>query len=143
MSDETVTSFQEGHAACPFVAFEDDRDHRADHPDYGHRCFAAAEPEPRALPHQERFCLSAAFAQCPIFLDWARQEAAAVEIQAAVLVERGFRHVEGACAPIDDFAVLTCLPNYRPAAGADAEVDAECQVFLKFQGFRPLSPYLS
>ena len=78
MSDETVTSFQEGHAACPFVAFEDDRDHRADHPDYGHRCFAAAEPEPRALPHQERFCLSAAFAQCPIFLDWARQEAAGV-----------------------------------------------------------------
>jgi hypothetical protein len=78
MSDETVTSFQEGHAACPFVAFEDDRDHRADHPDYSHRCFAAAEPEPRALPHQERFCLSAAFAQCPIFLDWARQEAAGV-----------------------------------------------------------------
>ena len=78
MSDETVTSFQEGHAACPFVAFEDDRDHRADHPDYGHRCFAAAEPEPRALPHQERFCLSAAFAQCPIFLDWARQEAAGI-----------------------------------------------------------------
>jgi LysM repeat protein len=81
MSDETVTSFQEGHAACPFVAFEDDRDHRADHPDYGHRCFAAAEPEPRALPHQERFCLSAAFAQCPIFLDWARQEAAGVAIK--------------------------------------------------------------
>jgi LysM repeat protein len=78
MSDETVTSFQEGHAACPFVAFEDDRDHRADNPDYRHRCFAAAEPEPRALPHQERFCLSAAFAQCPIFLDWARQEAAGV-----------------------------------------------------------------
>ncbi|MGD0019917.1 MAG: LysM peptidoglycan-binding domain-containing protein [Candidatus Limnocylindrales bacterium] len=78
MSDETVTSFHEGHAACPFVAFEDDRDHRADHPDYRHRCFAAAEPEPRALPHQERFCLSAAFAQCPIFLDWARQEAAGV-----------------------------------------------------------------
>jgi hypothetical protein len=78
MSDETVTSFREGHAACPFVAFEDDRDHRADHPDYRHRCFAAADAagEPRALPHQERFCLSAAFAQCPIFLDWARQEAA-------------------------------------------------------------------
>jgi LysM repeat protein len=77
MSDDT-TSFREGHAACPFVAFEDDRDHRADSPDYRHRCFAAAEPEPRALPHQERFCLSAAFAACPIFLDWARQEAAGV-----------------------------------------------------------------
>jgi LysM repeat protein len=78
MSDETVTSFREGHAACPFVAFEDDRDHRAESPDYRHRCFASAEPEPRALPHQERFCLSAAFAACPIFLDWARQEAAGV-----------------------------------------------------------------
>ncbi|MGD0862198.1 MAG: LysM peptidoglycan-binding domain-containing protein [Candidatus Limnocylindrales bacterium] len=80
MSDETVTSFREGRAACPFIAFEDDRDHRADHPDYRHRCFAAADAagEPRALPHQERFCLSAAFAQCPIFLDWARQEAAGV-----------------------------------------------------------------
>ena len=84
MSDETVTSFREGHAACPFVAFEDDRDHRADDPDYRHRCFAAAEPEPRALPHQERFCLSAAFAQCPIFLDWARQEAAGVVSKNAV-----------------------------------------------------------
>ena len=78
MSDETARSFEEGQAACPFVAFEDDRDHRADAPDYRHRCFAAAEPEPRAIPHQERFCLSAAFAQCPIFLDWARQEAAGV-----------------------------------------------------------------
>ena len=78
MSDETAMSFEEGHAACPFVAFEDDRDHRADAPDYRHRCFAAAEPEPRAIPHQERFCLTAAFAQCPIFLDWARQEAAGV-----------------------------------------------------------------
>jgi hypothetical protein len=82
MSDETAMSFEEGQAACPFVAFEDDRDHRADAPDYRHRCFAAAEPEPRAIPHQERFCLSAAFPQCPIFLDWARQEAAGV-LQAA------------------------------------------------------------
>ncbi len=78
MSDESVTSYREGHAACPFVAFEDDRDHRAESPDFRHRCFASAEPEPRALPHQERFCLSAAFAACPIFLDWARQEAAGV-----------------------------------------------------------------
>jgi LysM repeat protein len=78
MSDETVTSLREGHAACPFVAFEDDRDHRAETPDYRHRCFASLDPEPRALPHQERFCLSAAFAACPIFLDWARAEAAGV-----------------------------------------------------------------
>jgi hypothetical protein len=67
-----------GSLVCPFVAFEDDRDHRSTAPDYRHRCFAAAEPEPRAFPHQERFCLSSGFAACPVFLDWARQEAAGV-----------------------------------------------------------------
>ena len=70
--------FEAGPSACPFVAYEDDRDHRSNVPDYRHRCFAASEPEPRAFPHQERYCLSADFAQCPIFLDWARQEAAGV-----------------------------------------------------------------
>lgn len=78
MSDEGLTPFEQGSAACPFIAFEDDRDHRADRPDYRHRCFASSQPEPRALPHQERYCLSAGFPQCPVFLDWARQEAAAV-----------------------------------------------------------------
>jgi len=78
MSDERLTPFDEGAAACPFIAFEDDRDHRADRPDYRHRCFAATQPEPRALPHQERYCLAVGFPQCPVFLDWARQEAAAV-----------------------------------------------------------------
>jgi hypothetical protein len=64
------------------VAFGDDRDHRSSSPDYRHRCFAAAEPEPRAFPHQERYCLSADFPGCPVFLDWARQEAAAVKVGA-------------------------------------------------------------
>jgi LysM repeat protein len=78
MSDEGLTPFEEGSVACPFIAFEDDRDHRADRPDYRHRCFASSQPEPRALPHQERYCLAPGFPQCPVFLDWARQEAAAV-----------------------------------------------------------------
>jgi LysM repeat protein len=78
MSDEGLTPFEEGSAACPFIAFEDDRDHRADRPDYRHRCFASSQPEPRALPHQQRYCLAVGFPQCPVFLDWARQEAAAV-----------------------------------------------------------------
>ena len=77
--DEPTTQFDGGPSACPFVAFEDDRDHRSSSPDYRHRCFAAPEPEPRAFPHQERYCLSADFAQCPVFLDWARQEAAGVK----------------------------------------------------------------
>ena len=78
MIEETPIPSGGGPTVCPFVAFEDDRDHRSSAPDYRHRCFAAAEPEPRAFPHQERFCLGSDFAQCPVFLDWARQEAAGV-----------------------------------------------------------------
>jgi hypothetical protein len=78
--DDPTPTFDGSPSACPFVAFEDDRDHRSSSPDYRHRCFAAPEPEPRAFPHQERFCLSADFARCPIFLDWARQEAAGVKV---------------------------------------------------------------
>jgi LysM repeat protein len=76
--EETSTTLGGDTIVCPFVAFEDDRDHRSTAPDYRHRCFAAAEPEPRAFPHQERYCLAPDFAQCPVFLEWARQEAAGV-----------------------------------------------------------------
>jgi nucleoid-associated protein YgaU len=62
--------------ACPFVAFEDERDERADRPDHRHRCYAEAEPAPRALAHQEAYCLSSAFPVCPTFQEWARREAA-------------------------------------------------------------------
>jgi nucleoid-associated protein YgaU len=82
--EEPTTPFDAGPSACPFVAFEDDRDHRSNSPDYRHRCFAAPEPEPRAFPHQERYCLSADFARCPVFLDWARQEAAGVKVAGAL-----------------------------------------------------------
>jgi LysM repeat protein len=78
VTEETSTPLGGGPAACPFVAFEDDRDHRSSAPDYRHRCFASAEPEPRAFPHQERYCLASDFPECPVFLDWARQEAAGV-----------------------------------------------------------------
>jgi LysM repeat protein len=62
--------------ACPFIAFEDDRDERADRPDHRHRCYAEAEPAPRAIAHQEAYCLSSAFPVCPVFQEWARREAA-------------------------------------------------------------------
>jgi len=62
--------------ACPFVAFEDERDERADRPDHRHRCYAEADPAPRALAHQEAYCLSSAFPVCPTFQEWARREAA-------------------------------------------------------------------
>jgi nucleoid-associated protein YgaU len=62
--------------ACPFVAFVDDRDERADVPDHRHRCYAEIRPAQRALAHQQAFCLSASFAECPTFQDWARRESA-------------------------------------------------------------------
>ncbi|HEY6570747.1 MAG TPA: LysM peptidoglycan-binding domain-containing protein [Candidatus Limnocylindrales bacterium] len=66
----------DGAPACPFVAYEDDRDGRGQAPDHRHRCFAEARPAPRALAHQEAYCLSSAFPVCPTFQDWARREAA-------------------------------------------------------------------
>lgn len=62
--------------ACPFVAFEDDREARSTSPDHRHRCYAELVPSPRAVAHQEAYCLSSAFPVCPTFQDWARREAA-------------------------------------------------------------------
>ena len=45
-------------------------------PDHRHRCYAEVQPAPRALAHQEAYCLSSAFPVCPTFQDWARREAA-------------------------------------------------------------------
>src|SRR4051794_4492519 len=66
----------DGAPACPFVAFGDDREARSTSPDHRHRCFAESPPAPRALAHQEAYCLSSAFPVCPTFQDWARREAA-------------------------------------------------------------------
>jgi LysM domain len=65
-----------GAQACPFVAFEDDRDERGTTPDPRHRCYAEPRPAPRAIAHQEAYCLASAFPMCPIFQDWAQREAA-------------------------------------------------------------------
>src|SRR4249919_2576061 len=66
----------DGAPACTFVAFGDDRDGRSTSPDHRHRCFAESPPAPRAVAHQEAYCLSSAFPVCPTFQDWARREAA-------------------------------------------------------------------
>ena len=66
----------DGAPACPFVAFDDDREERASGPDTRHRCYAEVRPAPRALAHQDAYCLSSAFALCPTFQDWARRESA-------------------------------------------------------------------
>lgn len=73
----------DGAPACPFVAFDDDRDERAAEPDHRHRCFAESPPAPRALAHQEAYCLSSAFPVCPVFQEWARREAARTRAEAA------------------------------------------------------------
>lgn len=69
---------------CPFVAFDDDRDHRAPGPDHRHRCFADSPAAPRALAHQAAYCLSGSFPGCPTFVDWARREAAPVRVDSTV-----------------------------------------------------------
>ena len=76
MSMTERTAHDAGVTACPFVAFVDDRDERADVPDHRHRCYAEIRPAPRAIAHQQTYCLSSAFAACPTFQDWARREAA-------------------------------------------------------------------
>ncbi|HVL52880.1 MAG TPA: hypothetical protein VM344_01310, partial [Vitreimonas sp.] len=76
----------DGAPACPFVAFEDDRDERATSPDHRHRCYAEASPAPRALAHQEAYCLASAFPVCPTFQDWARREAARARTGATAAV---------------------------------------------------------
>ena len=95
----------DGASACPFVAFEDDREARATSPDHRHRCFAEATPAPRAVAHQEAYCLSSAFPVCPTFQEWARREAAhargaddrpAVEASASGAVESASAADDGA-----------------------------------------------
>ena len=83
----------DGAPACPFVAFEDDRDARATGPDHRHRCYAEVRPAPRALAHQEAYCLSPAFPVCPTFQDWARREGA--QAKAAAAHEAGQAEADG------------------------------------------------
>lgn len=89
--------------ACPFVAFEDDRDSRATSPDHRHRCYAEVRPAPRALAHQQAYCLSSAFAVCPTFQDWARREAAQARSDAAAAADSGgVTRPDEAPRPVDD-----------------------------------------
>jgi nucleoid-associated protein YgaU len=119
--DEPTELSDGGPSACPFVAFEDDRDHRSSKADHRHRCFAAPEPEPRAFPHQETYCLTAGFAGCPIFLDWARQEAAAVKVPVAPARRPGLQDEVAAAVAADEPlapAFLAARSSTPPAAEA-------------------------
>ncbi len=102
----------DGAPACPFVAFDDDRDARATSPDHRHRCYAEVRPAPRALAHQEAYCLSASFAVCPTFQDWARREAAKATATAASAPSAISEGLESGYGATD-----------RPSAHFDAEDD--------------------
>ena len=113
--------------ACPFVAFEDDRDERSDRPDHRHRCFAESRPAPRAIAHQEAFCLSPAFAGCPTFQDWARREAAHTSTVRSAPTATRVEAAEIAAAEVDavpdrpesDEAPLDDESDYGRAPAAD------------------------
>jgi nucleoid-associated protein YgaU len=106
----------DGAPACPFVAFGDDRDARATSPDHRHRCFAETPPAPRALAHQEAYCLSSAFPVCPTFQDWARREAAQARAD-EIRAEPSMGAAAGAAAVggIDDDDEDVYPPPSRPA----------------------------
>lgn len=104
----------DGAPACPFVAFDDDRDARATSPDHRHRCYAEIRPAPRALAHQEAYCLSSAFAVCPTFQDWARREAA----KATAAASTAAPIVTG----VEPGATPTDRPSFR-AADQDEDED--------------------
>lgn len=138
-----------GPSACPFLAFEDDRDHRSSKPDYRHRCFASPEPEPRATPHQEHYCLSADFARCPVFLDWARQEAAVVRVGGGPVPVRlpgGADEVVAAAAAGDTAAGLlpgrlTSAPNTDTASSSRRTADASATLWsYEGEGKRSKAP---
>lgn len=107
----------DGAHACPFVAFDDDRDERSTVPDHRHRCYAEVRPAPRALAHQEAYCLSSAFPVCPTFQDWARRESARARDDAAAAAAT--RTAPVASGPVPPPVVAAGL-----AAAADA-VDPE------------------
>jgi LysM domain len=109
------TAYDAGAIACPFVAFVDDRDERADVPDHRHRCYAELRPAARALAHQQSFCLSSGFAACPTFQDWARREAARARGGASAA-----RPPEPAGADADE---IDAVPERDEAAFADREHD--------------------
>jgi hypothetical protein len=108
----------DGAPACPFVAFEDDRDERASSPDHRHRCYAELSPAPRALAHQEAYCLASAFPVCPTFQDWARREAARARASSSAIAARPSSSDDQPRNPPRDWSAP---PPWAGGAGGDAD----------------------
>src|SRR5688572_5370546 len=111
----------DGAPACPFVAFDDDRDERAAGPDHRHRCYAEPNPAPRALAHQEAYCLSSAFPVCPTFQDWARRESARARDDAAAAAARTAPVASGPVPPPVVGAGLAAAAEAVDSQPADEE----------------------
>ena len=107
----------DGAPACPFVAFEDDRDSRATNPDHRHRCYAEVRPAPRALAHQEAYCLSSAFPVCPTFQDWARREAAQAKAASSASAAASAAAASAAGTPPGGGSNAPLPPASGPGAG--------------------------
>ena len=127
---ERGMAHSDGAPACPFVAFEDDRDERSDRPDHRHRCYAEVHPAPRAIAHQEAYCLSSAFAVCPTFQDWANREAARTRAGGGVAI------------PPPGAAVASTEPEHRHDLDADRPPDDDVpsqrvEPAAEWQGPRP------
>ncbi len=116
MTDRGIPS-TDGAAACPFVAFDDDRDSRSTAPDHRHRCFAESVPAPRAIAHQDAYCLSPAFAVCPAFQDWARREAAAARPSVAAPTPAARPREEDTSGPVP-LPPVGREPRHAPAGAA-------------------------
>jgi hypothetical protein len=108
--------------ACPFLAFEDDRDARSTRPDHRHRCFAELRPAPRATAHQEAYCLSAGFATCPTFVDWARREAARPRTGAETPAAAAEAPAAAADAAVAGALLVEHTPEVAPAAADDVAI---------------------
>lgn len=115
--------FGESPGACPFVALEQDRDRRSDLPDYRHRCYAEPTPAPRAMAHQEAYCLSPNFSACPVFQDWAVRAAAR-----PVPVPAGYQGRDaGALAAADAAADEAASVEDQPDSDAPLDATRETQ----------------
>jgi len=116
----------EGPRACPFVALEFDRDRRSDEPDYRHRCYAEPTPAPRAIAHQEAYCLSPNFSACPIFQDWARR-AAARPVSGPEAAAEAVAAAAAAATADEAGAVDEAEPSEEAEPSGDAEPELEAE----------------
>ena len=113
--------------ACPFVAFDDDRDKRSEAPDPRHRCFAVPNPEPRAIAHQQAYCLTPNFPSCAFFMDWAGRCGRTpgrqwLGLRGRAVRRRRLRFVWGSVRPAGATGIARCGGSGRPPVGSPASL---------------------